>query len=249
MEYQKTRNVGPRSRTGAAVLRISAAIVLSAALAACNAHREKSVKGWLVADPTQRHPILVGSTPVTLDLPVPRGSSGLARNHKLELRHFLRQYSEKNEGPLIVGAPSGGTNEVAVMHALGDLRREFSRAGISRNQVQFDAYSGMGSAAAPIKVSYQTYAAHGPECGDWSDNLARDPKNIPYRNLGCATQRNLAAMVANPRDFVEPRSMTPRDSQRRDITMDKYVKGDSTVADKADEEKTKVSDIIGGGGK
>jgi pilus assembly protein CpaD len=248
MKVQKTRNVGHWSRAGATVLRIGAAIVLSASLAACQAHREKSVKGWLVADPTARHPILVGSTPVALDLPVPRGSSGLTRNQKLELRYFLRQYSDKNEGPLIVGAPSGGTNEVAVMHALGDLRREFSRAGISRNQVQFDAYSGMGSAAAPIKVSYQTYVAHGPECGDWSDNLARDPKNMPYRNLGCATQRNLAAMVANPRDFVEPRGMTPRDSQRRDVIMNSYVKGDSTVADKGDDEKTRVSDIIDGGG-
>ncbi len=247
MRSQKTGNAAPRARAGAAILRISAAILMSATLAACNAHREKSVKGWLVADPSARHPILVGSTPVALDLPVPRASAGLTRRQKMDLRHFLRQYKDKNEGPLIVGAPSGGTNEVAVMHALGDLRREFTRAGISRNQVQFDAYSGMGDAAAPIKVSYQNFAAHGPECGDWSDNLARDPKNVPYRNLGCAAQRNLAAMVANPRDFMEPRGMTPRDSQRRDVIMDKYVRGDATVAEKAEDEKTKVSDVSGGG--
>lgn len=247
MRNQKIRNVDPRTRAGAAVLRIGAAMVLSAALAACNAHREKSVKGWLVADPTSRHPIMVGSTPMAMDLPVPHKSAGLTRNQKLELRHFLAQYREKNEGPLIVGAPSGGTNEVAVMHVLGDVRREFTRAGISRNQVQFDAYSGMGSAAAPIKVSYQTFAAHGPECGDWSDNLARDPKNVPYRNFGCATQHNLAAMVANPRDLVEPQGMTPRDGQRRDVIMDKYVKGDTTVAEKSNDEKAKVSEVSGGG--
>jgi pilus assembly protein CpaD len=247
MTHKKTCNVGSQARTGARAIRVGAVLVMSVALVACNAHREKSVKGWLVADPTARHPILVGSTPVTLDVPVPRGTHGMTRHQKLELRHFLRDYTEKNEGPLIVAAPSGGTNEVSVMHALGDLRREFSRAGISRNQVQFDAYSGMGSAAAPIKVSYQAFKAHGPECGDWSDNLARDPKNIPYRNLGCATQRNLAAMVANPRDLIEPRGMTPRDSQRRDVIMDKYVKGDSTIAERATEEKTKVSDVSGGG--
>ena len=247
MRNQKTGNVGPRTRAGGTVLRIGAAIVLSAALAACNVHREKSVKGWLVADPTARHPIMVGSTPVTMDLPVPHRSSGLTRNQKLELRYFLRQYREKNEGPLIVGAPSGGSNEVAVMHALGDVRREFTRAGISRDQVQFDAYSGMGSAAAPIKVSYQTFAAHGPECGDWSDNLARDPKNVPYRNFGCATQANLAAMVANPRDLVESQGMSPRDSQRRDVIMDKYVKGDTTAAEKSAEEKSTVSEVSGGG--
>lgn len=244
---QNKRTTAPRAHAGAALLRISAAILMSAALAACNAHREKSVKGWLVADPTARHPILVGSTPVALDLPVPRASAGLTRRQKLDLRHFLRQYKDANEGPLIVSAPSGGANEVAVMHALGDLRREFTRAGIARGQVQFDAYAGAGDAAAPISVSYRKFAAHGPECGDWSDNLARDPKNIPYRNLGCATQRNLASMVANPRDLMEPRGMTPRDSQRRDVIIDKYVRGETTIAERSGEETASVSDVSGGG--
>ncbi len=127
------------------------------------------------------------------------------------------------------------------------MRRELTRAGVSRHEVQFQAYSGTGTATSPIKVSYNAFTARGPECGDWSDNLARDPKNIPYRNLGCATQHNLAAMVANPRDLVEPRGMTPRDSQRRDVIMDKYVKGDTTVAKKSSDEKAKVSDVSGGG--
>lgn len=224
-----------------------AAIMLCALLAACNAHREKSVKGWMVADPTARHPILVGSAPVALEIPVASGSYGLSRAQKHEVRVFLRDYKERNEGPLTVSAPSGGSNEIAVMHVLGDVRREFNRAGISRNDVHFDAYGGTGTAASPIKIAYSTYTARGPECGDWTDNLARDPKNIPYRNLGCATQRNLAAMVANPRDLMAPRNMTPRDSQRRDVIMDKYVRGDTTIAKKADEEKSKVSEVSGGG--
>ena len=248
MRHLRNFNVASRTRACATMLRIGAAMVLSATVAACIGQHGKSVKGWVVADPSQRHPIYVGSSPVTLDLPVPRGSHGLAHNDRNELRYFLRKYREKKEGPLVVAAPSGGVNEVSVMHALGDVKREFSRAGITRNEVQFDAYSGMGSATAPIKISYQSYVARAPECGDWSDNLARDPLNIPYRNFGCATQHNLAAMVADPRDLVGPRGMTPRDSQRRDVVMDKYVKGDTTVSEKADEEKAKVSEVSGGGG-
>lgn len=248
MKHPSKRNAGPRARMSAVIPRLAAALAMSALLAACTVQSEKSVKGWLVADPTARHPILVGSTPVTLDLAVPRGSYGLTRNQTYELRSFLRRYREKNEGPLIVGAPSGGANEIAVMHAMGQLRREFTSLGISRNEVRFDAYSGGGAGSAPIKVSYNSFAAQAPECGDWSDNLARDPKNIPYRNFGCATQRNLAAMVANPRDLVEPRGMTPRDSQRRDVLMGKYVKGDTTIAKKAKEEKVKASEVSGGGG-
>ncbi len=234
-------------RLAAGLLRLGVILALSATLGACKMQREMNVKSWLVADPIARHPILVGSVPVTLDLAVTRGSSGLNRNQMYNLRHFLHQYKEKREGPLLVGAPSGGANEIAVMHAMGQMRREITRAGISRGDVRFDAYSGGGTGSAPIKVSYHSFAAHGPECGDWSDNLASDPKNIPYRNLGCATQRNLAAMVANPRDLIEPRGMTPRDSRRRDVIMDKYVRGDTTIAKKAKEEKAKVSDVSGGG--
>ena len=238
---------GSRTRRRTITLRAGVLILAAASLAACNAHREKGVKGWLVADPTARHPILVGSTPVVLDLPVARGSYGLAQNQGYELRHFLRRYKQKNDGPITVAAPSGGANEIAVMHALGEVKREFQRAGISRHEVHFEAYSGTGTAASPIKVSYNAYTARGPECGDWSDNLARDPKNIPYRNLGCATQRNLAAMISNPRDLVTPRGMTPRDSQRRDVIMDKYVRGESTIAQKSEEEKATVSEVSGGG--
>lgn len=247
MRLQSKRNAGPWRRLSAGIPRLAAVLAIGVTLAACAAPREKSVRGWLVADPTARHPILVGSAPVALDLAVPRGSYGLTRNQTYELRDFLRQYRETNEGPLIVGAPSGGANEIAVMHAMGQLRREFTRAGLSRKNIQFDVYSGGGAGNAPITVSYHTFTALAPECGDWSDNLVRDPKNLPYRNFGCATQRNLAAMVANPRDFVEPRDMTPRDSQRRDILMDKYVRGEATVANKADEEGAKVSDVSGGG--
>ncbi len=53
-------------------------------------------------------------------------------------------------------------------------------------------------------------AAQAGPCGLWPDDLgpSNDMKhfdNQPYYNLGCATQRNLAAMVENPADLVQPR--------------------------------------------
>jgi len=49
----------------------------------------------------------------------------------------------------------------------------------------------------------------------WPDDLgpsANNPgylENKPYYNFGCANQANLAAMVDNPSDLVQPRSETP----------------------------------------
>ena len=72
------------------------------------------------------------------------------------------------------------------------------------------------------------YVAQGPDCPDWSENLARDPQNMPFPNMGCATQKNFAAMVANPEDLLYPRAQTPRPGERRDVVWGKYVKGEST---------------------
>ena len=55
--------------------------------------------------------------------------------------------------------------------------------------------------------------------------------------LGCATQRNFAAQLANPGDLVQPRSETARASERRDTVWTKYVKGDTTISKKAADEK------------
>ena len=89
MRNQMKLNARSRSRT-AAVLRVGIALALGATLAACVAQREKSVRGWLVADPSERHPIHVGNIPVSLDLAVPVRGYGLTQPQTYELRYFLR---------------------------------------------------------------------------------------------------------------------------------------------------------------
>ena len=66
----------------------------------------------------------------------------------------------------------------------------------------------------------------------WPHDLgpAADPayqENRHYWNLGCATQRNLAAMVANPADLVQPRGEDPISTSRRTVVLDKYRKGEA----------------------
>jgi pilus assembly protein CpaD len=68
-------------------------------------------------------------------------------------------------------------------------------------------------------------AEAGP-CGVWPKDLGPsvdgdDFSNNPYWNLGCATQRNMAAMVANPADLVQPRGESPAYEQRRSDAIDK----------------------------
>ena len=90
-------------------------------------------------------------------------------------------------------------------------------------------------------------AIAGP-CGLWPEDLGpsiRNPSyfdNKQYYNFGCAYQRNLAAMVENPSDLVQPRSETPAYTMRRTAAFEKYRKGIATSTTYPDAEKAKLSD-------
>ena len=56
------------------------------------------------------------------------------------------------------------------------------------------------------------------------------------------TQRNLAAMIDNPADLVQPRPETPAYTARRTAGFEKYRKGDPTATVYPEAEKAKLSD-------
>lgn len=227
--------------------RLAAVAALAVTLTACKGHDRQDVAGWMTSDPIQNHPIIVDRKEIVLDLSVPAGSYGLSHNQKGDLRGFAMRFKQDDSGGiLVVSMPSGGSNEIAAMRAMDEVRRVIRDAGVLRDESRYEVYPAAGQAAAPIRVSFLRHVAQAPVCGDWSQNIGRDPKNVPFRNLGCATQHNLAAMVSNPRDLVEPRGITPRSSERRDTTWQKYTKGETTIAKKDNEEKAKVSEVEGG---
>ena len=210
---------------------------------------------FTLANPNERHPIKVSQDEATLDLAVYRGSRGLDRTQKGQLYGFLQEYSTRGTARLVVKAPTGGPNETAAMRAYEDVRAVMRQAGIPPSSVALEPYFAGGDPYAPLRVSFLQYVAEGPDCPDWSENLARDPQNMPWPNRGCATQRNLAAVVANPEDLLYPRAQTPRPSERRDVVWGKYVNGKTTGSEWAPGDKplperaatSEVGQELGGG--
>lgn len=183
---------------------------------------------FTLANPNERHPIAVRQGEVTLDLAVSAGSSGLNQSEKDEVYSFLLNYKSQSAERLMIRAPSGGANEAAAMHAYEEVRRAMRSAGIDPRSVALEPYFANGDRSAPLRLSYLQFVADPPDCPDWSEDIGRDPQNMPWTNMGCATQRNLAASVADARDLLGPRGETPRPGERRDTVWGKYVKGDTT---------------------
>ncbi|MDX2307695.1 MAG: CpaD family pilus assembly protein [Hyphomicrobium sp.] len=224
-------------------LRIATLSLTALALGACKHGEEHTaVAGWSLVEPTQRHPILVSQQPETMSVNVPKGSSGLSPVQRADVLNFARgaRASDAGNSRVVISAPSGTSNEVAAMQSVHEIGELLGSAGISETDIVVESYPGDRGSAPAVKVAYLRFVAEGPECGHWPTNLASQRDNLPHPNMGCATQKNLAAMIANPADLVMPRGTTARPAERRLVTWEKYIKGEVTGAEKSEEEKAKT---------
>jgi pilus assembly protein CpaD len=233
------------------ILALCAVALVATSLGGClRSPRNKAP--FTLANPSERHPIAVRQGEVVLDLAVNNGASALNQSQRGQLYDFLRDYKAQSTGPVLIRAPS----DVARSRAADEVGAAMRRAGVGRGSVRFEPYYAGGDPSAPIQLSYVQFVAKGPDCPDWSENIGRDPLNLPWPDKGCASQQNLAAMVANPEDLLHPRGEMPRSGERRDVVWGKYVNGDPTGSKWSPSgrplpERATTSDVsigLGGGG-
>lgn len=81
-------------------------------------------------------------------------------------------------------------------------------------------------------LTYVFYVARPPQCGTWTQDISNNWDNAPSEHFGCATQRNLGSMVANPRDLIRLQDDYGRDGGRSADVMNKYQRGQATSSAK-----------------
>ena len=157
------------------------------------------------------------------------------------LRTFAQDYLDHGSGSIAISAPRRFPNAPA------DYAQRLIALGVPGNKILVGNSDGL-VAGDQVKLTYIRYEASTEPCGDWSANLADTSANTTSPNLGCATHQNIAAMVSDPRDLVSPRPLDEDDAQRRLTVLQKYRKGETTVAAKTQEQSGAISDVASGGG-
>jgi pilus assembly protein CpaD len=173
-----------------------------------------------VESPQTRHPITIVDDRAVLDVvlsPSSRHGLGIAN---LEVIRFARRYHDEGKGPFVITVPPHIERRHRAAARLRDVQDVLAKEGISAGRIRVD--KGPAPRAGAITLSYRRVAAVGPTCGDWSEDASKVRGSMPYRNFGCASQRNLAHMVANPIDLSVPARETPRGSDRRAIPHKAY---------------------------
>ena len=183
-------------------------------------------------DGARNHPILVQPSYRDLKVQFIGGADGLSAEDAARFDAFVANYRVRGNGSLGISVPNGPASRAAITF----LSERAAATGISRDKILVstrDAANG----DARVDVSYIAYTAQAPTCEDWSENLAFSADNLTPKNFGCSIQRNIAAMVADPRDLMGPGGMGPVDTARRMTVMEKYQKGEVTQAEKRSSDK------------
>ncbi|MEM7620757.1 MAG: CpaD family pilus assembly protein [Pseudomonadota bacterium] len=226
-------------------LKIVLALILGGSVASCHNPEifEPTTHARSAAYVADRHPIHVHTKGVEIKLHVKPNASRLTRRQKVKISRFLKGYKKSHAQHIEIAAPSGADNEIATFNVLNNIRDLLKRYNISNSSIDFVSYNAADQYKPAVYMAYGKYVAKGPECGEWPGNLVLNKRNVHYHNFGCATQRNLASMIANPRDLIQLRKHTARSSERRDVIWEKYIKGQSTGSQRSEDEKGRVSEV------
>src|SRR5262249_44326701 len=145
---------------------------------------------------------------------------------------FAREWRREGSGGILIDVPTGASNAAAAASASQEVRSLLSAAGVPIDAVNVREHRPSSpQKLATLRLHYPRMMAEAGPCGLWPKDLGptyerEHLENREYYNFGCASQRNLAAMVENPADLVQPRGEnTPPYMGRRTTVLDKYHRG------------------------
>jgi pilus assembly protein CpaD len=221
---------------------------VSAALGGCWTSPEV-VTASVPNDYRQRHPIAVQEGNHSIVVFVGAGRGGLSAPQRADVLGFGESWVREGTGGVVVDVPVNTPNARAAASAAREIRNTLSVAGVPSSAIHLRRYSPDDPERfATVRLTYPKIKAVAGPCGMWPADLGPSidnpgyNENKQYYNFGCATQRNLAAMVDNPADLEQPRPESPAYTTRRTTSFDKYRKGVSTTTIYPESEKAKLSD-------
>ena len=227
---------------------VGALVGLSAALGACQQTTE-IVTASVPTDYRLRHPIAVKEGNRSIVIFVGHARGGLSAPQRNDVMGLAQTWVREGTGGIVADVPVNTANARAASATYREIRSILAAGGVPSTAIMLRQYQPEDPGTFPtIKLSYPKISAEVGPCGLWPEDLGPNlqdtgyNENRPYHNFGCATQRNLAAMVDNPADLVQPRHETPAYTMRRNAAFEKYRKGVSTATTYPESDKAKLSD-------
>jgi pilus assembly protein CpaD len=249
MQTVRTMIAGHGSVAG---LALRAAVVVGCAVLVCGCNTDQQIAGVprVPTDYRMRHPITIREADRTFELFIGANRGSLTPTQRAQVLAFAQSWRRKATGGVIIDLPVGTANARAAADAMPEIRSILAASGVPPQSMLVRGYRPPERSLATVRISYPKIAAQAGPCGLWPEDIGpsfnRDYfENQPYWNFGCASQRNLAAMVDNPADLVQPRGETPAYAMRRTKVMEQYQLGKSTATEDLNPNSGKIATGVG----
>jgi pilus assembly protein CpaD len=229
--------------------RIAGALLgLAVVLGACT-HTDEVLTASVPDDYRQRHPIAIQEADRSVVIFVGHARGGLSASQRADVMGLAQTWLREGTGAIVADVPVDKPNARAAADSFREIQALLAAAGVPPRGIVVRHYHPQDPRQmATIRLNYPKISAVAGPCGLWPEDLGPSIRNKsyfenkPYYNFGCAYQRNMAAMVDNPSDLVQPRPETPAYTARRTVAFEKYRKGTSTTTTYPEAEKAKLSD-------
>ena len=247
MHTVRTMITGRRGSVAAA-LRAAIVIGLGLLVCACQTDQKITAAPDVPYDYRLRHPITITEAERTLQIFIGSNRGELTAEQRAELLAFAQTWKQEATGGVLIDLPTGTVNEGAAAGALREIQSILAATGVPPKAMMVRKYPANARTQATVRITYPKITAQAGPCGMWPEDIGpsynRDYfENQPHWNFGCASQRNLAAMVENPSDLVQPQHETPPYTMRRTKVLQKYRDGESTATTYPNANAAKISDF------
>jgi pilus assembly protein CpaD len=235
-------------RSARSIAHLAAVAGLAAMLGGCYQHSGATQQAAYPLDYRERHPITLREGDRTVEIFVGRNRGGLTPAQRADVLAFAQQWRRESTSGVVIDVPRAGAAARAAADTMREVHSILNASGVPAKAVYVRGYRPAPGALASIKLRYSKLVAEAGPCGQWPHDIGpsldgNDFENRQYWNFGCATQRNLASMVANPSDLVQPRGEAPAYEARRAVAIGKYRTGNDPSGAYQNYDKGKISDL------
>jgi pilus assembly protein CpaD len=227
---------------------VAAVLLFGVPLAACKTTEGADTVAFPY-DYRERHPIGIQEGIRTVELLIGKRRAGLTPVQRADVTALAKSWHADSTGGIVIRVPVGTVNERAAHDTVPEIRGILAAGGVPPNGIAVHSLPGGDPARLmPIVLEYPRMAAVAGPCGRWPSDLGPGAgfdfmTNAPYYNLGCSTQHNLAAMIDEPADLLQPRGEDPAHEPRRSVVLEKYRKGENPATQYPENDKAKISDV------
>jgi pilus assembly protein CpaD len=231
-------------------LRMAAVLVgLAVMLGACKHTEDELVTASYPDDYRLRHPIAIQEADRSIVVFVGQARGGLSASQRADVIGLAQIWLREGTGAISVDVPVDTRNARAAAETFREIQALLAAAGVPPRGIVMRNYRPEDPRQLPaIRLNYPKISAVAGPCGLWPEDLGPSIKNKTYfqnkqyYNFGCAYQRNMASMVDNPSDLVQPRAETPPYTTRRTAAFEKYRKGTTSTTSYPESDRAKLSD-------